>query len=1208
MSSDRPSQQIPPIFMAEVELAQQAAAEYQQSGDTTHLQTAIATWAKILSHPDFATADTTFQFAAYHDAAGAYFNHYGATNRLDDLQQAIAHLQQALTLAADDTDARAQCLSNLGGLLSQRYAHTGDEADLAAAIQTAEAAVQQTLPDSPDRAARLSNLGHGLSNRYSHTGNPEDLEQAIAAYVEALQQTPPDSPPMASRCNNLASVLQDRYHYSGDTTALDAALQAFEMAVNLTPSQSPHLSLYLNNLGNAFRTAYLNTGQLDSLDRAIHCAEQAIAQSPLISPDRAGYLNNLGNALRNRYEATGELTDLNRAVQAYEEAVETTTAGLIYRPMFLHNLAVGLRNRYFQAGHPEDLERAINYFEAAVQQSPTGSPELPGYLSTLGTALDDRYSQTGSLEDLDRAIATHRQAVAQTPTDAANLPIHLNNLGNALRNRHTRTRQFQDLESAIITYQQAVDRTPADSVYRASRLNNLANALRDRYTYANQLTDLEQAIQAYEAAIAVVPTDSTERAPIYNNMGNAQRDQFRHTRNFDTLNQAIAAYEQSFQLTPAQSPEYHIRQKNLANALKDYFTQTGDKTYLHHAQNMFKNAAIQVLEFSPEIALSISRDWSVWAVERQAWSESVDAYHLSLQAIDKVYSDMLEGRPGSLMSQGGPAQFILELAQGIPAQAAFALAKIDDLEQALEVLESGTARLMSESMNFGNSEAEGLQNLGYGDLANRYKNLVRKRLEISIEALQIKTKSLPEKQPIQFHNPDHQSLNLETSSSEKDFQKVLEELKNLKNTIQKIPGYQDFPKSPSFAPIKVTLQEYPLVYILATGVGGLAFILGSNNISVADLVWLPDLNEQAIQRYIPGAGKSLIGTDYLRTYRNSHQAHQEDEYSRETWFNALEEITQWLWQVLMGPLLEKLAANTRAILIPIGILRLLPLHAAWTEALTMPTGRCYALDQLTITYTPNSRTLTAAQEIANQVSQDYLLAIADPQPVKAVRLVDAEYEVAAAISAFPHSRVLKHRDATRSAILTMLPDYSVFHCSCHGHANLIEPLASGLTMSNNENLSLRDLLNLRLKGARLAILSACETGILWERFPDEVIGLPTGLLQVGFAGVVASLWPVLDISTTILMVRFYDLWRCENLPPPDALCQAQKWVRDTTNQQKYDYLKTHFQAIAIKQKISGQEVSNLLRDFMLQYIYEDGPESRSFAHLFHWAAFSYTGA
>jgi CHAT domain-containing protein len=94
----------------------------------------------------------------------------------------------------------------------------------------------------------------------------------------------------------------------------------------------------------------------------------------------------------------------------------------------------------------------------------------------------------------------------------------------------------------------------------------------------------------------------------------------------------------------------------------------------------------------------------------------------------------------------------------------------------------------------------------------------------------------------------------------------------------------------------------------------------------------------------------------------------------------------------------------------------------------------------------------------------------------------------------------------------------------------------------------------------------------------------------------------------LLLARFYDLWRNEESSSPSvALRQAQQWVRDTTNQEKYDYLKNHFQALARTQQISEQEVNNLLRDFMIQHIYQDGPESRSFAHPFHWAAFSYTG-
>ena len=47
------------------------------------------------------------------------------------------------------------------------------------------------------------------------------------------------------------------------------------------------------------------------------------------------------------------------------------------------------------------------------------------------------------------------------------------------------------------------------------------------------------------------------------------------------------------------------------------------------------------------------------------------------------------------------------------------------------------------------------------------------------------------------------------------------------------------------------------------------------------------------------------------------------------------------------------------VLIPAGLLNLLPLHAAWTEDTTTPSGRRYALDNWRIRYAPNARALKA---------------------------------------------------------------------------------------------------------------------------------------------------------------------------------------------------------------------------------------------------------
>lgn len=196
-------------------------------------------------------------------------------------------------------------------------------------------------------------------------------------------------------------------------------------------------------------------------------------------------------------------------------------------------------------------------------------------------------------------------------------------------------------------------------------------------------------------------------------------------------------------------------------------------------------------------------------------------------------------------------------------------------------------------------------------------------------------------------------------------------------------------------------------------------------------------------------------------------------------------------------------------------------------------------------------------------------------------LSNSSLEVAAAIASFPQPKVLKHEEATVESVLALLPDCNFLHLSCHGTANLREPLNSGLAMSDGF-LTLRQILDLKLSdqgGIRLAILSACETGLVGTELADEAISLTTGLLQAGVAGVIASLWSVSDLSTMLLLSKFYELWRTENQEPLEALRQAQIWLRDSTD----------------------GEIANSVG------LFTPTPDNRSYAHPFHWAAFSYTG-
>lgn len=110
----------------------------------------------------------------------------------------------------------------------------------------------------------------------------------------------------------------------------------------------------------------------------------------------------------------------------------------------------------------------------------------------------------------------------------------------------------------------------------------------------------------------------------------------------------------------------------------------------------------------------------------------------------------------------------------------------------------------------------------------------------------------------------------------------------------------------------------------------------------------------------------------------------------------------------------------------------------------------------------------------------------------------------------------------------------MIHFACHGYANLVEPLSNALILAEGERLTLKDLLDTALSHVRIVVLSACDTAVLDTAVPEEVISFPTGLLEAGAAAVIASLWPVLDLSTMLLMARFYTNWRLSNMKPAEA--------------------------------------------------------------------------
>jgi CHAT domain-containing protein len=234
-----------------------------------------------------------------------------------------------------------------------------------------------------------------------------------------------------------------------------------------------------------------------------------------------------------------------------------------------------------------------------------------------------------------------------------------------------------------------------------------------------------------------------------------------------------------------------------------------------------------------------------------------------------------------------------------------------------------------------------------------------------------------------------------------------------------------------------------------------------------------------------------------------------------------------------------------------------------------------------------------------------LLAVSNPLPLPGGwnALDYAEVEVGAIGRFFSAGsrRILPGEQATVNAVERGLAGATHLHLACHGRFDPNEPLDSALYLADGDRLTLRDLLDgsLDFSSHRLAVLSACQTGTTYEQVPDEVIGLTAGFMQAGIPGVVATLWPINDRSTVVLVAEFYRLLVAEKQDPATALNQASRYLRDATARELAEWFERRYNDSGGSDQAAYEAAADFRSD----------PDSaaRPYAHPVYWAGFYYSG-
>ncbi|MEV6350828.1 CHAT domain-containing protein [Actinoplanes sp. NPDC051851] len=325
-----------------------------------------------------------------------------------------------------------------------------------------------------------------------------------------------------------------------------------------------------------------------------------------------------------------------------------------------------------------------------------------------------------------------------------------------------------------------------------------------------------------------------------------------------------------------------------------------------------------------------------------------------------------------------------------------------------------------------------------------------------------------------------------------------------------------------------------LVYLASSHSGGYALIVAAWH--DPQFLELPGLSRQAVAGLLDriSAGSSRALRDLAPVAPES---------------GSLTDVLTDLWNRGLSTVVHFSGRGRVITFLPVGVIGLLPLHAAGLAV--APDLQFYMGTFSAVRYAPNARALRRSREIVRELGGEpgALLAVDVPDGAGAagsLRHVGQETEAArhqwaGAVTVLNNCTWPRFREAA--------PDHGVWHLACHGAAEPRSILESRLVFADRQ-VTLRELREVLPCGPRrLAVLSACETNLSDPDLPNEVVGMPSALLEAGFAGVIASSWKVDDRATALLMAEFYRQWRGAGHEPAVALNRAQNWLRAATRDQ-----------------------------------------------------------
>ncbi len=243
-------------------------------------------------------------------------------------------------------------------------------------------------------------------------------------------------------------------------------------------------------------------------------------------------------------------------------------------------------------------------------------------------------------------------------------------------------------------------------------------------------------------------------------------------------------------------------------------------------------------------------------------------------------------------------------------------------------------------------------------------------------------------------------------------------------------------------------------------------------------------------------------------------------------------LARELYVTLIEPAGLQLRGISTICIVPDGFLWNLPFQALINKS------NHYLIEDHALYYAPSLSVLRqmSKEKVPKAKREASLLAFGNPVIGKDEQrneelcpLPEAETEVTSVAKTLgaASSKVFIGREASEKTFRALAPTYATIHLATHGILDNRQPLYSHLLLTktagdpeNDGLLEAREIMDMRLR-ADLAVLSACETASGTIAPGEGVMGMSWAFFVAGTRSMLASQWKVNSVSTSQLMVGFY---------------------------------------------------------------------------------------